>query len=488
MPDGGSPIGGVPTSITAFVGRAERGPVDKPVLIQNLAEYDKRFGGLWADSTMSHSVRHFFRNGGTDAIVVRVHNGGVAATYTLPGEAGPLMLEATNPGSWANNLEIEVNHQTESPGDDASFNLAIRDVVDGKTIAKEVFYDLSIRQDEDRCVERILRRESDLLRVKGELLSGRPNPGPPTASTSGSDGEDIGFAQIADPSLRLSSRGIWALDDANIFNLLCIPPFSDDTDVDAETWDTAQTYCREKRALLLIDSPSTWSSPRDVVAGSRLTGPVPARDENSMVFFPRVKMANPLKDDQIEVFAPCGAIAGTFARMDRQRGVWKAAAGVEATLVDVDNPAYTISDAENDKLNGLGVNCLRSFPDIGNVIWGSRTTVGADHLASEWKYVPVRRLALFVEESIYRGVQWAVFEPNDERLWSRVRSTVGSFMAKLFREGAFPASMPDEAYFVKCDRETMTQNDISQGIINIEVGIAPVRPAEFIVIRIRQVM
>ena len=188
VPSGVRAIEGVPTSITALIGRAERGPVDEPVLIRTLADYDRRFGGLWADSMMSHSIRHFYLNGGADALVVRVHNSGVAATFTFHGEAGVLVLKAANPGSWADNLEIRIDHQTQSPGDDASFNLAIGEVVDGETITEEVFHDLSTRQDDDRCVQRVLEQQSDLVRVHGDTPIGRPNPGPPTARTNGSDG------------------------------------------------------------------------------------------------------------------------------------------------------------------------------------------------------------------------------------------------------------------------------------------------------------
>lgn len=481
-------IEGVPTSATAFIGRAERGPVDKPVLIRNLADYDQQFGGLWADSMMSYSIRHFYQNGGTDAIIVRVQNGGAAATFTLSGEAGSLILEAANPGSWADNLEIEIDHQTGSPGDDASFNLTISEVVDGETIMEEVFHELSTRPGDDRCIERVLEQQSDLLRVQGDMPTGRPTPGPPIARTNGSDGEAIGFSQIADPSLKPIGRGIWALDNAGIFNLLCIPPFSAEMDVDAATWTAAQQYCHEKRAMLIIDPPSTWSSPSAVVAGDDLTGTVPARHQNAAVYFPRVKLANPLNQGQSETFAPCGLIAGVYARTDARRGVWKAPAGLQAQLVGVDELACTITDPENDKLNGLGVNCLRTFPDVGDVIWGSRTTVGADHLASEWQYIPVRRLALYIEESLYRGMKWVVFEPNDEPLWANIRITIAAFMQNLFRAGAFPGSTPGEAYFVKCDRETTTQTDIDLGIVNIQVGFAPVRPAEFVVIKIRQMV
>jgi hypothetical protein len=159
---------------------------------------------------------------------------------------------------------------------------------------------------------------------------------------------------------------------------------------------------------------------------------------------------------------------------------------MEASFSGVQEFTYTLTDGENGQLNPLGLNCLRSFPVAGNLVWGARTLVGADLLASEWKYLPVRRTALFLEESLYRGTQWVVFEPNDEPLWAQIRLNIGAFMQNLFRQGAFQGRSPREAYIVKCDRETTTQNDINLGIVNILVGFAPLKPAEFVVIRIQQ--
>jgi len=195
---------------------------------------------------------------------------------------------------------------------------------------------------------------------------------------------------------------------------------------------------------------------------------------------------NPLKDGQIDTFVPSGAVAGIFARTDAQRGVWKAPAGQEATLVGVVDLSVPLTDDENGELNPLGINCLRAFPIVGRVVWGARTLQGADQLASEWKYIPVRRTALFIEESLYRGTKWVVFEPNDESLWAQIRLNVGAFMHNLFRQGAFQGKSAREAYFVKCDSETTTQNDIDQGIVNILVGFAPLKPAEFVIIQIQQ--
>jgi uncharacterized protein len=175
-----------------------------------------------------------------------------------------------------------------------------------------------------------------------------------------------------------------------------------------------------------------------------------------------------------------------FARIDATRGVWKAPAGTETTLTGVQSLVYKLSDSENGALNPLGLNCARTFPVYGTVMWGARTIVGADAQASQWKYIPVRRLALFLEESLYRGSQWVVFEPNDEPLWAQIRLNIGAFMQDFFRQGAFQGSTPKDAYFVKCDKDTTTQNDINLGIVNIVVGFAPLKPAEFVVIKIQQ--
>ena len=176
-----------------------------------------------------------------------------------------------------------------------------------------------------------------------------------------------------------------------------------------------------------------------------------------------------------------------MARTDAQRGVWKAPAGIEATLQGVPELSVKLTDEENGELNPLGVNCLRSFPIIGRIVWGSRTLRGADVLADEYKYIPVRRLALYIEESLFRGTQWVVFEPNDEPLWAQIRLNVGAFMNTLFRQGAFQGTTPRQAYFVKCDNETTTQNDIDRGIVNIVVGFAPLKPAEFVIIKLQQI-
>ncbi|MEH6404576.1 MAG: phage tail sheath C-terminal domain-containing protein [Sneathiella sp.] len=302
------------------------------------------------------------------------------------------------------------------------------------------------------------------------------------AMTSGTLGDDGTAPTLIDiQGSRAQKTGLYALEDADIFNILNIPGISD-----VGVLSNAITYAEERRSMIIVDTPSniqTFSDARGWIndpANSSL------RHKNAVTFWPRVAIADPLKNNRLTTFSNSGVMAGLFSRMDAARGVWKAPAGIEARLRGVQALEYELTDPENGVLNPLGLNCLRTFPVIGSVSWGARTMVGADTLASEWKYVPVRRLALNIEESLYRGTQFVVFEPNDEPLWSQIRLTVGSFMHNLFRQGAFQGSTPRDAYLVKCDATTTTQADIDLGIVNILVGFAPVKPAEFVIIQIQQ--
>lgn len=502
-------ISGVATSITAFIGRARRGALDKPIHVQSFSEFEREFGGLWRDSMLSYAVQHFFLNGGTDALIVRVFDptGTLENAHTrfdLPGSGGTLVLRASNPGTWAgeigvdgDRLEIFVDHETADPSDDKLFNLTIRRLEAGVAVATEVHRNLSVDADSPRFVGRVLELESEWVRLASNSPSQRPDgsltdaeghPIPATISNSGEDGGPIGFDQVADPGLVASRRGIWALEEADLFNLLCIPPFERDVDVDPETWTTALAYARTRRAMLIIDPPSTWPRPADVLSDLGGGSPaVPMRGDNGIVYYPRVRMADPRQENRLATFAPCGVIAGIIARTDARRGVWKAPAGEEATLIGVRELAYRMNDGENGRLNPLGINALRTFRGSGSVVWGARTLEGADRLASPWKYIPVRRLAFYIEESLFRGTQWVIFEPNDEPLWAQIRLNVGAFMHNLFRQGAFQGSSPRDAYFVKCDHETTTQADIDRGIVNLLVGFAPLKPAEFLIIKISQI-
>ncbi|HLK16713.1 MAG TPA: phage tail sheath C-terminal domain-containing protein, partial [Fimbriimonadaceae bacterium] len=227
-----------------------------------------------------------------------------------------------------------------------------------------------------------------------------------------------------------------------------------------------------------MDPPASANSPAALL---QTIGVLPRSDQAAM-YYPWVRVALPTGGAPI-LFPPSGAVAGIFAATDQSQGVWKAPAGSGAALKGVLGPATPISEADAARLSAANVNPLRTLPGVGNVIWGSRTFL-AQNSSSDYKYVPVRRLALFIEQSVDAGTQWAVFEPNNPRLWSKLKSSVGAFMQGLFRQGAFQGSKPSDAYFVKCDKTTMTQADIDQGKVIVVVGFAPVKPAEFVIFRI----
>jgi phage tail sheath protein FI len=252
------------------------------------------------------------------------------------------------------------------------------------------------------------------------------------------------------------------------------------------------SYCAKRRAMLIVDPPAAWGANKDTaaakaVAGLSTLGLTGVDARNAALYFPRVIQSDPLLGGQLDAFVPCGIVAGVMARTDTQRGVWKAPAGLDASLNGTQGLQANLNDAENGMLNPLAINCLRFFPASGRVIWGARTLRGSDQLGDEYKYVPIRRLALYIEETLYRATQWVVFEPNDEPLWAQIRLNIGSFMNGLFRLGAFQGTTPKDAYFVKCDKETNPQNDIDKGIVNIVVGFAPLKPAEFVVIKLQQI-
>ena len=311
-----------------------------------------------------------------------------------------------------------------------------------------------------------------------------------TAQLGGGPGQNgfppNGTALIGDLA---GKRGIFALEDAELFNLLCLPRVSmvgvegglKQNEAGA-VLAVAESYCEKRRAFLLVDTPAGVDELPEIV--NRL--PQVQRHRNAALFYPRIKIPDPLDDFRLRSVGASGTLAGLFARIDGARGVWKAPAGTEASLRNVVDLDHLLTDGENGVLNPLGVNCLRVFPIFGPVSWGARTLEGADQQTSEWKYIPVRRLALFIEESLYRGTKFAVFEPNDEPLWAQLRLNVGAFMSNLYRKGAFQGSTPNEAFLVKCDAETTTQNDIDLGIVNILVGFRPLKPAEFVFLNIQQ--
>jgi phage tail sheath protein FI len=778
IPSGVRTLTGVSTSITAFSGYTERGAVDEPVHIFSFADFERNFGGLSSDSTLSYCVKHFFQNGGTEAYVVRSANGALPASVTLKSAGSSvekvLTVSASTPGTWGNNLQIDVDYNTLNP--DSLFNLGVTEymIQDGKQVVgrSEIFRNLTLNSKSPSYVENIVNARSQLITIKlpaplvfntpassisGELqpgdvngsgtsvllnksyrvaymLNGRgpfevtvllptaPPPGTPTTladyiKTIGADikkaidqqsqtkviadvedanklkftvvasgSSDIeqssiqfldastdsataqlklglmhggieadgaasfrpvqtGTVSVNDAKLPLSGggtaaygalkflifsggsttqmakheislwggttsppvslnelvgqintalaaiqtdmtisvpvknylagavaelvgrkirilpspldpnisfefnitgtptdvdivtaqalgfnaqsrnvaryalgvgktaqsqqegklgtngtaptaldligseaakTGIYALEDVDLFNLLVIPEASLGEGM-INVLSEAIAYCTRRRALMIIDVPENKRAFAEAERWASGQDSAPLRSRNAAIYFPWIRESDPLMGGVVMSRPSAGAIAGIYARTDAERGVWKAPAGTNAMAAGATGLSYKLTDKENGTLNQLGINCLRTFPVIGHVSWGARTGRGADRLADEYKYVPVRRLALFLEESLYRGTQWVVFEPNDEPLWAQIRLNLGAFMHSLFTQGAFQGRTPRQAYFVHCDKETTTQNDIDLGRVNIVVGFAPLKPAEFVVIQIQQI-
>ncbi len=528
VPSGVRTITGVPTAVAAFIGRAARGPLNVATTITSFADYERSFGGLAPYSNLSFAVRDFFTNGGGQAVVVRLFNvkaGAPAATTTFT--IGALTFEAATPGTWGKSLRVTVDTNVPA-GMGASmgvaqntiFNLAVLDTSSGRS---ELFTNLTVADHAQR-VDRTLLASSEFLRWSGAfpamapaVAAGKDAVGAAedalevarraipfvqaTFATKrnaldaaltalvGDDGEDLTLAEDFFPAnAQANKQGLYALDQADLFNLLAIPPCTGGADLPTQLVGLAASYAESRRAFLILDAPAAWNTPNAAVTGLAASpDQLGTRSSYAAAYWPRLVQPDPFRGGLLSSFSTVGAVAGVMARTDSERGVWKAPAGLDATLKAVPDLSYRLTDAENGLLNPLGLNALRVKAPVGRIVYGARTLAGDDRLGSEYKYIPVRRLALFIEESLYRGTQWAVFEPNDEPLWSQIRLNLGAFMNDLFRKGAFQGKTPRDAYFVKCDRETTTQNDINLGIVNIVVGFAPLKPAEFVVISLRQI-
>ena len=522
LPSGQRPIAPVPTNIAVFVGRAPIGPADAPITIFNFGDYTRLFGGLSFGHPISYAVQDFFANGGAQAIIVRLFESeadkgdGVARLqFAVPGISFPpsLALKAASPGDWGNTVRASVDFtgitgesvkqfsKLYGLGQSDLFNLTITQYdASGRTISSERYLNVSANSMGKSAafpnrLDRVLADQSNLARV--EVLSeAPPSDGAVAAGSGGNDGTYLSTTTYLGNRSRKTS--LYMLEKVELFNLLCIPPDrrilpnepEEDQDLDPVIRQAAATWCADRRAFFIVDPPVSWSDkarqgrisaidPETVgIKGTNSAGAPVAR--NAAVYFPRIWKEDILMEGKLALFPVCGTIAGVIAATDAAGGVWKAPAGLDAGLANVAQIEFDLTDAENGQLNPLGINCLRDFPVIGPVVWGARTLSGADELEDDYKYIPVRRLTLFIEESICRGTQWAVFEPNDEALWSSLRLSAAAFLEDLARQGAF------YNYAVTCDATPTTPNDIANGVVNILVQFAPVKPAEFVGIRIQQ--
>ena len=599
LPSGVHTITGVATSITAFIGWAPQGPVDRAVLVESWPQFQTEFGGWYPGSLLGYAVNAFFANGGSQAYIIRLAwsgttNPAVTAHVDNVGGTGGMTLYASSPGDWGNSLKVQLVPQTGSSG--ARFSLQVTDASSGRVL--ESFVNLSVSSADQRYAVTVIDNDSQYvtfvnpttgtpgavpatvsgttipgptgltltLAAGGQLPAGTffyavtamypdgesqpveqskattsasktlvlswtaapafngnqptgyrvsrgaasgaedvyfmadatatgftddgsvtPKPGSPQPTAAaplqlqnGHDGEFL-LPDTGDFETALMT-GVHLLDRVPIFNLLCVPGETTPAII-----QQLQAYCEANRAFQIVDLPLDAGLTNLQANGpANLTNAPNAA--NSAVYFPWVSAPDPLAGNRPIALPPCGFVAGIYAATDANRGVWKAPAGINAGLTGVIELKTNLTDLENGDLNIQGINCLREFRVYGDVVWGARTLLGANEIGSQWKYVPIRRLALYLESSLYEGTQWVVFEPNDEPLWGQIRLNVGAFMQGLFLQGAFQGTTPQKAYFVKCDGENNPQSSIDQGVVNILVGFAPLYPAEFVVIQIQQIM
>lgn len=412
------------------------------------------------------------------------------------GNGNAMTVSAANPGAWGNDLRVGI---APVPG---GFDLVVNEYRGTDIVASETYRGLSIIPGDAQFAEAVVNPVSRLIRLSN--LSGAP----PRASRDGTAVDRLTLADLTalgggsdgtlpgEPAWPTNAaavfggvfdaaQGIGSYDRIapELFNLMAIPEAPLMADGGFDTYSAAGNYCRTALAFLLVDHPIA-NDRVDLIGNWDIAGRLGADLARSAALcFPRLDKADPLGGRR--QMQASGAIAGLMARIDGQRGVWKAPAGLEASISGA-VPTVGMTDRQQAGLNRAGLNCLRVKPGAGLVQWGARTLAGSDILASEWKYVPVRRTALMIEQTLRDSLGWVVFEPNDESLWAQVRLNVGAFLQSLFVQGAFQGRTPREAYLVKCDGETTSQQDVNAGIVNILVGFAPLRPAEFVVVRLTQ--
>ena len=464
---GAKPIEGVSTSTAGFLGETERGPTT-PQLITSWLQFQRVYGSYLAGAKyLPYAAEGFFANGGQRCYVARiVDQAAVAASLKLTsGVDDALTITAVGEGEWGNTIEVKVE-----TGTFGGFKLT---ATYGDT--EEVFDDISVDDTSTDYYAKKVNGISNLVTISQEAGDTGDIPDGPAALTALAGGDDGGTIDAADytrtdTDTPGSRRGLTAFREIDEISIVYVPNANSLTGLAGFIMEHCETL---KDRFAIIDAQSGQSTISAI--DPRSTRP----SKYAAFYYPWIKVYDPLTKLN-KLVPPGGHMAGIYARSDTERGVHKAPANEVvrgATLLE-----FTITKGEQDILNPRGVNCIRAFPGRGIRIWGART-LSSDAL---WKYINVRRLFIFLEESIEEGTQWVVFEPNDEKLWARVRQTITQFLTRVWKDGALMGTTPEEAFFVKCDRTTMTQDDIDNGRLIVLIGVAPVKPAEFVIFRIAQ--
>ncbi len=496
-PGGARAIEAAPTAVTIFVGETERGPVG-PTPITSAIQYSRLFGGYMREDSggtparlfMPFAVQGFFNNGGPRAYILRLVSGtNATATLAVGDGTDTAAVNARAPGAWGNGIRIAIADATD--GDAARFNLHVFYQAPGEAnhTEVEVFDGLSADPlDEKYTVDQLAR--SAFVTWTGTAVfrpvnEGDPAATPPGTALAGGTGGDGAVAATGYPA---ALAALDVLDDAALIVA--------GSDLMLNAADAAEhngiinavrayVEARPQRDLFLVaDAPRSTAETDPVGAAVTAARTGINTSDHLGLYWPRIVVGDPIglgRNPQLAIPA-AGHIAGLYGRTDGRRGVWKAAAGVEAVVAGATELDFNIIDRDQDRMNPHGLNALRTVPGAGRVVWGARTT----RPTTEWRYISVRRTAMFLRRSIYNGIQWAVFEGNDQTLWAALRESIGAFMEAQFRNGAFAGETSREAYFVKCDSDTTTPDDQAAGIVNVQVGFAPLRPAEFVIVTLSQ--
>ncbi len=476
-------IGCLPTAVTAFVGRTLRGPVARPVLLRSFADYQQVFGGLWQPSPLSYAVEQFFENGGREAYVVRVVNGGAPATLSIPCGKQTLTLEALSPGS-REVLRASVDYDNIGPAEDDRFNLVVQRVraIGSEHIEdQEIFRRISITPGSTRFVASALQ-ESMLVRMRGEAPGVRPDrtfrPGarhPIGYIDSNPDGDD--GAPLTDYDLIGSpgrGTGLFALRHVETAHFLYVPPPTRDRDVGPSVLLAASQFCRERRMMLVVDPPSTWDSTDEALQGLR---EMAFHSENALMCFPRVLAFDRLRG-RYETFPNGAAVAGALARMDVHRPLWCAGPDEDVLLRPGLRPARILSEAERVRLTAHGLNPLQALRSAERRAVPLRTLAAGSGAGPDSQLLTARRRQLLIVNSIELGTRWARFEGRNPQTWARLERQVRAFLQPLATTGLFGMA-EGEACAVVCDERLHTIEDLAEGRVHLLVSLRTQRPDEF---------
>ncbi|HEY1880035.1 MAG TPA: phage tail sheath subtilisin-like domain-containing protein [Caulobacteraceae bacterium] len=522
LPSSSHSVSPAPTSVAAFVGYShpyKTGQFGVAKQLFSFTDYETYFGGLFSsgvvDASLPRAVYQFFLNGGSTAWVVGLQSslwglktgvapkllatlgtgaGDIQPTLTVPtaGPAGSGMVFSALEPIDAVQMNVTLTNFRGSSGP----NYPVFDIIITYGAHLETYRGVTLGAGVGAAINGV----SALVTVAaGTGGWGTGYKAPYTAPTwSDVTSGLIGFSTAYSPDDYLPVfQANSSLDNVEIFNLLMTPGNVDNLVVSA-----ALSFAERKRAFSIVDPPPqapafqypppATTPPQPQPIDNWMTGLTGGTYElptsqNGALYFPYLESTDPVTDHNIPM-APCGWVAGAYADTDASRGVWKAPAGLATSLLNTTGPVSSgvMNDQQQGVLNHDAINCLRAFSGEGTVVWGARTLVAANTAYEQWKYVPVRRMALFIEQSLVGSLKWVVFEPNDEPLWIAITQEVSAFMLSLFRQGAFQGAQPSDAFQVKCDATTTTPSDQALGVVNIVVAFAPLKPAEFVVIKIAQ--